>query len=306
MTDGACRGPLSGIKVLELAGKGPVPFCGMLLADLGADVLRIDRDEDGPDRDETGDPRFEITARGRRSVALDLKTRAGIELAIALIAKADALIEGFRPGVMERLGLGPEPCLARNPRLVYGRMTGWGQDGPLAAGAGHDLNYIALVGALHSIGRAGQPPTPPLNLVGDFGGGALYLTVGVLAGLLESQRSGKGQVVDAAMIDGAASLMTSFFGLRAAGAVHDRRGENILDSGAPYYEVYACADGKYISVAPIELKFRSEFYRLIELDEAALPDVADPANWSAIKQAIAARIKTRSQAEWCRRLEGSD
>src|SRR5579862_2124593 len=191
MTDGACRGPLSGIKVLELAGKGPVPFCGMLLADLGADVLRIDRDEDGPDRDETGDPRFEITARGRRSVALDLKTRAGIELALALIAKADALIEGFRPGVMERLGLGPEPCLARNPRLVYGRMTGWGQSGPLAAAAGHDINYIALSGALHAIGR--DAPVPPLNLVGDYGGGGAYLAFGVVCALLEARGSGAGQ-----------------------------------------------------------------------------------------------------------------
>ena len=298
-------GPLSGFRIVELAGIGPAPMAAMLLADLGATVLRLDRT--GPSDLGVKLPNhLQLLHRSRPSLAVDLKKPEGVALALDLIAEADALIEGFRPGTMERLGLGPEPCLKRNPRLVYGRMTGWGQDGPLAAGAGHDLNYIALVGALHSIGRAGQKPTPPLNLVGDFGGGALYLTVGVLAALLERQRSGKGQVVDAAMIDGAASLMTSFFGLAAAGVVNDRRGENILDSGAPFYEVYECADGGYISVAPIEGKFRSEFYRLIELDEAALPDVANQANWPAIKHAIATRIKTRTRDDWCARLEGSD
>jgi alpha-methylacyl-CoA racemase len=207
---------------------------------------------------------------------------------------------------MERLGLGPETCLARNPRLVYGRMTGWGQEGPLAGAAGHDLNYIALTGAPRAIGRAGQKPTPPLNLVGDYGGGALYLAFGLVCALLEAQKSGLGQVVDAAMIDGVASLMTPFFGLHAAGLHSDRRGENILDSGAPYYDVYACADGRYVSVAPIEAKFRAEFYRLIGINAAALPSADDRANWSAVKDAIATRIATRPAAEWCAILEGTD
>ena len=298
-------GPLTGFRIIEFAGIGPAPMAAMLLADMGATVLRLDRT--GPSGLGVQIPEhLQLLHRSRPSLGVDLKRPEGVALALDLVAAADALIEGFRPGTMERLGLGPEPCLARNPRLVYGRMTGWGQDGPLAAGAGHDLNYIALVGALHAIGRAGQPPTPPLNLVGDFGGGALYLALGVVAALLECQRSGKGQVVDAAMVDGAASLMTSFFGLSAADVVSDRRGENILDSGAPFYDVYECADGRYVSLAPIEPKFRSELYRLLEIDEAALPDVADRANWPAIKRAVAARIKGRSQAEWCRRLEGSD
>jgi len=298
-------GPLTGFRIIEFAGIGPAPMAAMLLADMGATVLRLDRT--GPSGLGVQIPEhLQLLHRSRPSLGVDLKRPEGVALARDLVAASDALIEGFRPGTMERLGLGPEPCLARNPRLVYGRMTGWGQDGPLAAGAGHDLNYIALVGALHAIGRAGQPPTPPLNLVGDFGGGALYLALGVVAALLECQRSGKGQVVDAAMVDGAASLMTSFFGLSAAGVVSDRRGENILDSGAPFYDVYECADGRYVSLAPIEPKFRSELYRLLEIDEAALPDVADRANWPAIKRAVAARIKERSQTEWCRRLEGSD
>jgi alpha-methylacyl-CoA racemase len=298
-------GPLTGFRVVEFAGIGPAPMAAMLLADLGASVLRLDRT--GPsDLGVQLPAHLQLLHRSRPSLGVDLKRPEGVALALDLVGEADALLEGFRPGTMERLGLGPDVCLERNPRLVYGRMTGWGQDGPLATGAGHDLNYIALVGALHSIGRAGQKPTPPLNLVGDFGGGALYLALGVVCALLERQRSGQGQVVDAAMIDGAASLMTSFFGLAAAGVVNDKRGENILDSGAPYYEVYECADGGFIAVAPIEAKFRREFYRLIELDEKALPDVADRANWPAIKQAVATRIKTRPRAEWCARLEGSD
>jgi alpha-methylacyl-CoA racemase len=298
-------GPLTGFRVIEFAGIGPAPMAAMLLADLGATVLRLDRT--GPsDLGVKLPERLQLLHRSRPSLGVDLKRPEGVALALDLVAEADALIEGFRPGTMERLGLGPEPCLKRNPRLVYGRMTGWGQEGPLAAGAGHDLNYIALIGALHSIGRAGQKPTPPLNLVGDFGGGALYLAFGVVCALLERQRSGQGQVVDAAMIDGAASLMTSFFGLAAAGVVNDRRGENVLDSGAPFYEVYECADGRYVAVAPIEAKFRSELYRLIGLDEAALPDVAERANWPKIKQAIAERIKSRTREEWCAVLEGSD
>ncbi len=298
-------GPLRGDRVVEFAGIGPGPMCAMLLADLGATVIRLDR----PAPSHLGVPkpvRFDLLLRGRPSVAVDLKHAEGIAVALDLIASADALIEGFRPGTMERLGLGPEPCLARNPRLVYGRMTGWGQEGPLAMAAGHDLNYIALTGALHAIGRAGQPPAPPLNLVGDFGGGALYLALGIVAALLEAQRSGRGQVVDAAMIDGAASLMTGFFGLQAAGLYSDRRGENVLDSGAPYYDAYVCADGRYISVAPIEEKFRAEFYRRIGLDPAVLPNAEDRANWPALKKIVADRIATRPAAEWCRLLEGTD
>jgi alpha-methylacyl-CoA racemase len=298
-------GPLAGYRVLEFAGIGPAPMTAMLLADMGATVLKIDR----PAESNLGVPRperFNLSNRGRPSAAFDLKRPEAIELTLDLVEKADALLEGFRPGTMERLGLGPDVCLARNPRLVYGRMTGWGQDGPLAKAAGHDLNYIALTGALHAIGRAGQPPTPPLNLVGDFGGGALYLAFGMVCALLEAQRSGKGQVVDAAMIDGAASLMISFFGLHAAGVYSTRRGENILDSGAPFYEVYACADGEYIAVAPIEAKFRSEFYQRIGLDEAKLPPAFDVKNWPALKKEIAARIATRTRAEWCELLEGTD
>jgi alpha-methylacyl-CoA racemase len=298
-------GPLAGFRILEFAGIGPGPMCAMLLADMGATVLRLDRPVHaglGLERPEN----FNLLNRGRVSALVDLKAKEGVALALDLIARADALIEGFRPGTMERLGLGPEPCLARNPRLVYGRMTGWGQEGPLAPAAGHDLNYIALTGALHAIGRAGGPPTPPLNLVGDYGGGALYLAFGVVCALLEAQKSGQGQVVDAAMIDGAASLMAPFYGLHAAGLHTDRRGENFLDSGAPYYEVYPCADGRYVSVAPIEIKFRDEFYRRIGLDASSLPPADDRANWPAIKQAIAERLATRTAAEWCTLLEGTD
>lgn len=298
-------GPLEGIRIVEFAGIGPTPMTAMLLADLGATVVRLDRltpsglGVQRPDR-------FNLLNRNRPSVGIDLKHPDGVALTLDLVSKADALIEGFRPGVMERLGLGPDPCLARNPRLVYGRMTGWGQTGPLAQAAGHDLNYIALTGVLDAIGRAGAPPTPPLNLVGDFGGGALYLALGMVSALLSAQRSSKGQVVDAAIVDGAASLATTFFGLLAAN-LHDRpRGHNTLDSGAPYYEVYTCADGLHLSVASIEHRFRSEFYRLIGLDEASLPDCEDEANWPAIKAIIAARIATKPRAEWCRLLEGTD
>jgi alpha-methylacyl-CoA racemase len=280
-------------------------MCAMLLADMGATVLRLDRPTQtglGIERPEN----FNLLNRGRASVLVDLKSKEGIALALDLVAQADAIIEGFRPGTMERLGLGPKECLARNGRLVYGRMTGWGQDGPLASAAGHDLNYIALTGALHAIGRAGQPPTPPLNLIGDYGGGALYLAFGVVCALLEAQKSGQGQVVDAAMIDGAASLMAPFYGLHAAGLHTDTRGENFLDSGAPYYDVYPCADGRYLSVAPIEIKFRDEFYRRIGLDASSLPPATDRANWPAIKQAIAARLATKTAGEWCALLEGTD
>lgn len=298
-------GPLAGYRILEFAGIGPGPMAAMLLADMGATVLKLDRIEAAGDLGIASPDRFKVTHRGRRSAAIDLKKPEGVALALDLAGRADALIEGFRPGTMERLGLGPEACLARNPKLVYGRMTGWGQDGPLAKAAGHDLNYIALTGALHAIGREGAPPTPPLNLVGDYGGGALYLAFGVVCALLEAKGSGRGQVVDAAMVDGAASLMASFFGMAAAGIWGERRGDNILDSGAAYYEVYECADGRWLSVAPIEKRFRAEFFRLIGLDAGA-PSGDDPADWPDLKRLIAARLATRTRDEWCDALEGTD
>jgi alpha-methylacyl-CoA racemase len=298
-------GPLKGYKIIEMAGIGPGPMCAMLLADLGATVLRVDRQQESG----LGLPsaqRFSIMNRSRHAIAVDLKQRGGVDLVLRLVAEADALIEGFRPGVMERLGLGPEPCLTRNPKLVYGRMTGWGQEGPLAQAAGHDLNYISLAGVAHSIGRRGQPPTPPLNLIGDFGGGALYLALGVACGLLEAQRSGKGQVVDAAMVDGAASLMTIFFALHAAGSFTMTRGENVLDSGAFFYDVYECADGKYISLACIEDKFLAEFLERMEIDPKEMPRKMDRTRWPEAKTRLAALFKTKTRDEWCRLLEGSD
>jgi alpha-methylacyl-CoA racemase len=298
-------GPLAGFRIVEIAGIGPAPMCAMLLADLGATVLRVERMQaSGLGIDKPA--RFEIMNRSRHAVAVDLKKKDGVETVLRLVAGADAFIEGFRPGVAERLGIGPDECLARNPRLVYGRMTGWGQTGPLAQAAGHDLNYIALTGVLDAIGRAGQKPTPPLNLVGDFGGGALYLALGIACGLLEAQRSGKGQVVDAAMTDGAASLMTMFFGMRAAGQFTTMRGTNILDSGAFFYEVYECADGRHVAVAPIEDKFLAELFRLLALDPADFPAKLDAAGWPAAKKKLAAVFRTKTQAEWCRLLEGSD
>jgi alpha-methylacyl-CoA racemase len=292
-------GPLAGFRIVEFAGIGPGPFACMMLADMGAEVVTLDRV--GANKNLKS-----VAGRGRKVVELDLKDKAAVAQVLDLLANADALIEGFRPGVMERLGLGPETVMARNPRLVYGRMTGWGQEGPLAGAAGHDLNYIALAGVLHAIGRAGQPPTPPLNLVGDFGGGALYLAMGVLAGLLEAQRSGNGQVVDAAMVDGAASLMAIFYALHAAGSFSDKRGENLLDSGAFFYDVYECADGGYVSIAPIEDKFLEEFLRRMEIDPADMPAKMDRRHWPAAKARIAQRFKTKSREEWCRLLEGSD
>jgi alpha-methylacyl-CoA racemase len=298
-------GPLAGYRIVELAGIGPAPMCAMLLADMGATVLRVDRQQASGLGISTAN-RFSLLHRSRRSVAIDLKKPAGVELALALAGTADALIEGFRPGVMERLGLGPDACLERNPKLVYGRMTGWGQEGPLAQAAGHDLNYIALVGALHAVGREGQKPTPPLNLVADFGGGALYLAMGVLAALLEAQKSGKGQVVDAAMIDGAASLMTATYAMHAAGLFTTKRGENILDSGAFFYETYECADGQYVSLAPIEDKFLDEMLRLVGVEPKDLPAKMDRNRWREGKALLAERFKTKTRDEWCRILEGSD
>ncbi|MDP1585024.1 MAG: CaiB/BaiF CoA-transferase family protein [Bradyrhizobium sp.] len=298
------QGPLSGMKVVEFAGIGPGPMCGMLLADLGAEVLRVDRlvpSGLGVERP----PRLDLLNRGKRSIAVDLKQPAGVEFARRLVGCSDALIEGFRPKTMERLGLGPQPCLVQQPRLVYGRVTGFGQSGPLAEAAGHDLNYIALSGALHAIGRAGAPPTPPLNLVGDFGGGGLLLAFGMLAALWNVQRSGAGQVVDAAMVDGAAMLMTSMYGLLAAGTHNGPRGTNLLDSGAPHYEVFRCADGGYVSVAPIEPKFRTVLLERLGLSADAF-DFDDRARWGESKARLAALFETRTREQWCELLEGSD
>jgi alpha-methylacyl-CoA racemase len=298
-------GPLSGYKIVEMAGIGPAPMCAMLLADIGADVLCIDRTADSG----LGIPvnaKYDLLRRGRRSVALDLKRPEAVQTVLRLVEQADALIEGFRPGVMERLGLGPDVCLTRNPRLVYGRMTGWGQEGPLAHASGHDINYIALVGVLHAIGRKGEAPVPPLNLVGDFGGGALYLALGVVAALLERAKSGQGQVVDAAMIDGAASLMTLMFGLHAAGRWVERRGENLLDSGAPFYEVYETSDGKYVAVGSLEPKFYRELLRLTGLENDKLPAQNDAPSWPMMKQRLAAAFRGKTREEWRRIMEGSE
>lgn len=298
-------GVLSGYKIIELAGIGPGPMCAMLLSDMGADVLRIDRTAAAA-LGIAMETKYSLLNRGRRSVALDLKRPEAIEAVLKLVEKADALIEGFRPGVTERLGLGPDDCLKRNPRLIYGRMTGWGQEGPLAHAAGHDINYIALSGALASIGRKGEAPVPPLNLVGDFGGGALYLALGVVAGLLEAQKSGKGQVVDAAMVDGAASLMTAIYGLRLSGVWNDKRGENILDTGAHYYEVYETKDAKHVAIGSIEAKFYDELLRLSGLKGQELPRQNDRASWPKMKERLKALFLTKTRDEWCAIMEGSD
>jgi alpha-methylacyl-CoA racemase len=296
-------GPLQGVRILELAGIGPGPFAAMVLADLGADVVRVDRPSRG-DADDGG--ARDLLARGRRSVVVDLKRSEGVEVVLRLVESSDVLIEGFRPGVVERLGLGPDVCLDRNPRLVFGRMTGWGQEGPYVRRAGHDINYIALAGALEPIGRAGQPPTPPLNLVGDFGGGGMLLAVGVLAALLERERSGRGQVVDAAMVDGAALLATFIYGLRAAGAWRDERGSNLLDGGAPFYDTYPTADGKFVAVGALEPKFYAELLAGLGLDPAGLPGQLDRDGWPALRAAISARFAERTQDEWAAAFAGSD
>jgi len=299
----ATQGPLHGIRIVEFAGVGPAPMAAMLLADLGADVIRIDRLQ--PSGLGIEKPKqFDLLARGRPAVAIDLKHPDGVSCALDLVAAADGLIEGFRPGVMERIGLGPDECLKRNPRLVFGRVTGWGQHGPLAPVAGHDLNYIALTGALHAIGRAGGPPAAPLNLIGDYGGGALYLAFGMMCALVERQRSGRGQVVDAAMVDGAATLMTSLFGMIGAGLHTTRRGTNLLDTGAPHYDVYRCADGEYVAVAPIEDKFRAILIERLGIEK--FPDVTDHANWPEAKAILTETFAQRSRQDWCDLLEGSD
>lgn len=293
-------GPLSGVRILEFAGIGPGPFCAMLLSDMGAEVLRIDR------KGARGGNPYDITSRGRRSVAIDLKSPQGVNTVLSLVAKADGLLEGFRPGVMERLGLGPDVCLARNPRMVYGRMTGWGQTGPLAHAAGHDINYIALTGALHAIGRSGEKPVPPLNLVGDFGGGALYLAFGMAAGLFEAQRSGQGQVIDAAMTDGAASLMAMFYGFKAAGAWTDERGANLLDGGAHFYDTYECACGRSVALGSIEPQFYALLLEKAGIEDEAFHQQMDQASWPALKEKLVALFKTKDRDTWCAIMEGTD
>ena len=297
-------GPLAGIRVLEFAGIGPGPFAGMLLADLGADVVRLERPQ--PPSPAHRKARFDVMQRGKRSFVLDLRQPAGVELALELVVTADAVIEGFRPGVMERLGVGPAECLARNPRLVFGRMTGWGQSGPLADRAGHYINYVALSGALYAIGRSGENPVPPLNLVGDFGGGGLLLAFGILAALWESRGSGAGQVVDAAMVDGAALLTTLFHGMAADGRWSDERGTNMLDSGAPFYEVYACADGAFVAVGAIEPQFYAELLGVMGLDEAALPPNSDQSAWPELKERFASVFSTKTRDEWIALAAGTD
>jgi alpha-methylacyl-CoA racemase len=298
-------GPLAGLKIVELGGIGPGPMAAMLLADMGAEVLRIDRAEP-VDLGVKRPLRYNLLLRNRKAVALDLKDPAAIRQALELIDHADALIEGFRPGVTERLGLGPEICLDRNPRLVYGRITGWGQTGPLAHAAGHDINYISLSGALNAIGLAGQAPTVPLALLGDFGGGALYLAMGMLAALLEAGKSGKGQVVDAAIVDGTSSMATFFYGMVAAGKWHTERGHNVLDSGAYFYNVYECADGKWISVGPIEARFHAELLERMGIDPAQIGAQHDPRTWSRSREVFAQVFRTRSREAWCELLEGTD
>jgi alpha-methylacyl-CoA racemase len=297
-------GPLSSIKVVEIAGIGPGPFCAMMLADLGADVIRIDRSA-GVRPEMPDEPSSDVLARGRRSVGVDLKNPEGVELVLNLIAQADVLTEGFRPGVMERLGLGPEVCLARNPKLIYGRMTGFGQEGPMAQAAGHDINYIALAGALAHIGREGEKPLPPLNLVGDFGGGGMLLAFGVCAALVERACSGKGQIVDAAMVDGAATLMAFFHGRYARGGWGER-GTNLLDTGAHFYDTYETQDAKYVSLASIEPQFYAKLLELTGLDKETLPHQMDRAGWRPMKQRLTALFKTKTRDEWCALMEGSD
>ncbi|HWG74241.1 MAG TPA: CaiB/BaiF CoA-transferase family protein [Acidimicrobiales bacterium] len=312
-------GPLQGIRVIELAGIGPGPFAAMVLADLGADVIRVDRassvrraapDTVPTDTVPTDTVPTDTMGRGRRSIGVDLKTTAGIEVVLRLVSSAEALIEGFRPGVTERLGLGPEDCWTRNPKLVYGRMTGWGQDGPYASCAGHDINYAALSGTLSLIGRRGEPPLPPVNFLADFGGGGMLLALGILAGVLAVSRSGRGQVVDAAMVDGAALLSTMIWGFAATGDWGER-GTNLLDTGAWFYQTYECADGRYITIGSLEPQFYSEMLRLTGLGAGAdggglVPDQHDRSTWPAMKERMAAAVRTKSRDEWCALLEHTD
>ncbi len=293
------QGPLTGLKIVEFAGIGPGPFCGMLLSDLGADVVRVDR------KGGRGGAAFSVTERGRRSVALDLKSPEAVEACLKLMDAADGIIEGFRPGVMERLGLGPDVVLARNPKLVYGRMTGWGQTGPWAQAAGHDMNYIAITGALHAIGTDDKP-VPPLNLVGDFGGGALYLAFGLMAGIIQARETGKGQVVDCAMSDGAASLMAMFYGMKGAGVWKDERRTNMLDGGAHFYDTYQCSDGKWVSIGSIEPQFYALLLEKTGINDPDFQRQHDRAIWPDLHDKLAHVIAQKTQAEWTQIMGGTD
>jgi alpha-methylacyl-CoA racemase len=293
------QGPLSGLKVVEFAGIGPGPFCGMLLSDLGADVVRIDRKGGGRGS------KFDVTARGRRSVALDLKTPEAVEACLKLMAAADAIIEGFRPGVMERLGLGPEVALKRNPKLVYGRMTGWGQFGPYANAAGHDMNYIAITGALHAIGTTDKP-VPPLNLVGDFGGGALYLAFGLMAGVISARETGYGQVIDCAMSDGAASLMAMFYGMKGSGGWREDRRSNLLDGGAHFYDTYQCADDRWIAIGSIEPQFYALLLEKTGINDPQFKNQMNRDEWPELKAKLATVIRTKTCDEWCALMDATD
>ena len=297
-------GPLQGYKIIEFAGIGPGPFCAMMLADMGAEIIRIDRASAGPES--RVKDRMNVTARGRRSIALDLKKPEAVEAVLRLCAQVDGLIEGFRPGVMERLGLGPEECARANPRLVYGRMTGWGQTGPLSQTAGHDINYLALSGSLHMFGRAEERPAPPLNLVADMGGGGMLLAFGMVCSLLERQKSGRGQTVDAAMVEGAALLATAIYAHRASGWWRDERGVNILDTGAHFYEVYEARDGGFVAVGAIEPQFYAQLLKGMGLDGAVLPKQLDRAQWPAMKRRFAEVFKSKTRAEWTRIFDGTD
>jgi alpha-methylacyl-CoA racemase len=299
-------GPLTGVRILEIAGIGPGPFAAMMLADMGADIIRVDRAQSVMGGDPSAPP-SDVLNRGRRSIGIDLKNPDGVATLLDLVESADALIEGFRPGVAERLGFGPDVCLARNPKLVFGRMTGWGQTGPYAQAAGHDINYIALAGALEPLGRAGEKPMPPLNLVGDFGGGGMLLAFGLVCALLEAKSSGQGQVVDAAMVDGAAVLMTMFHAFSAMGIWEPERGTNLLDTGAYFYEVYETSDGKYVSIGSIEPQFYAELMRLTGLDaDDTMPRQQDRTQWPALKERFTELFKTKTRDEWCEIMEHSD
>ncbi len=297
-------GPIKGVRVVEMAGLGPTPFCGMLLADLGAEVVRVDR-ADRVVGEHTSSTRHDLMGRGKRSIGVDLKTEAGVEVVLKLVETADVLIEGFRPGVMERRGLGPDICLERNPRLIYGRMTGWGQEGPLAPMAGHDIDYIALSGVLHAIGTE-ERPVPPLNLVGDYGGGGMLLTVGVLAALLQARATGEGQVIDAAMVDGSALLAVSHHGHMAEGWWVDRRESNLLDGAAPFYTTYETKDGKHVAVGALEPQFFAELVRLLDLDPETLPPQMDRERWPEMQRLFAARFASRTRDEWAEHFAGTD
>ena len=298
-------GPLQGFRIIEMAAIGPVPLAGMLLADMGAELIRIDRLGEA-DLGIKRDPRFDLASRGKRSLALDIKSSAGRDAVLRIVRGADALIEGFRPGVMERLGLGPDACHAVNPGLVFGRMTGWGQQGPLAQAAAHDMNYIALTGALEAIGSADGPPVAPLNLVGDFGGGSMFLAMGVLAALLERSRSGRGQVVDAAIVDGVSALMAGIHGQLAGGTWRAQRGEHVLGGAAPWNTVYETKDGRHVSICAIEQRFFAELLKRLDIDPASVPDRMDRAHWPALRERFATIFASRTRDEWCAVLEGSD